>query len=152
MWHIFKMVKRDLGVPFLPLETSFFLHSAIWQIAVLGSPSFSLNVFQIREDLGGILYRYGLVLKNCYALNYKMPLRQYTYKISVQNVFTQNVCGMEWNFGARTLAFFAWRMDIPWQAIKHPFYWNTHETYYRGKSYQKDSDLSTGSKFKLGLP
>ena len=25
---------------------------------------------------------------------------------------------MEWNFGAQTLAFFAWRMDIPWQGQK----------------------------------
>lgn len=27
---------------------------------------------------------------------------------------------MEWNFGAWTLAFFAWRVDIPWQAKEHP--------------------------------
>ena len=27
---------------------------------------------------------------------------------------------MEWNFVAWSLAFFAWRVDIPWQAKEHP--------------------------------
>ena len=31
--------------------------------------------------------------------------------------------GMEWNFGAWTLAFFAWQVDIPWQAKEHPESW-----------------------------